>query len=229
VPAIAAAVLAGSAAGAVLPPTGNQDAIDFFRAEVVNYSALGGAKMVENGYFFGIPSGPASVRFIWAQPPGPGYQPQTATIYAQLNNGKVASYLAILTGPGLARVRVLMANGKVYLASGTCWNRATAGASPLGTGDRYLLNGGGAHFLPLQVSGGTTATTFTYPWGPHAQAQETDSFTTGTKPTVHVTILVSGAQKMRITKTIQLLAKAPPLPVPAPPAPQVPKPLCAGR
>ncbi len=211
------------------PPTGSRPAILFFRQEVGNFNGVPGIRMVETGYFFGIPSGRGSVRFIWAQPPPAGYQPQTATILAQLSGGKIVAYLAQLTARGLPRVRVLMSAGTVYLSSGKCWTKATASASPLGTGDRFLLNGGGARFLPLHRAGRSTSTIFTYPWGPASHARETDTFGPGNAPTVHVTIEVTGAQKLHIQRTIHPLASAPTLPVPAPPAAAEPKPLCSSR
>jgi|SRR5579862_319162 len=219
-------VAAASAPGAVVPPAGNQAAIAFFKQEVGYYSQLRGAKIVETGYFFGISSGHGSVKFLWAAPPPAGYQPQTATIYAQLSSGRFAAYLAVLASPGLLPVRVLMSNGAVFLSSGKCWKKATAGASPLGTGDRFLLNGGGARFQPLRTQGKSTAVIFSYPWVANAQALETDTFGPGTMPTLHTTIRVTGAQKLAITRTVTPLRSPPPLPIPSPPAPPTPKPLC---
>src|SRR5581483_131549 len=146
--ALAAAALTGAAlslpaGGAGRPSTGDPNAINYFDQALSTYTDIPGAKMVETGYFFGIPSGPGAVKFMWANPPPPGFQPQTATIYMQLSGGKIIAYLANLTGRSLTRVRLLMDRGHVFISTGKCWNRVPASSSPsvLGTGDRYLLNG----------------------------------------------------------------------------------------
>ena len=220
------AALPAGAAEAVTPPTGDQQAIAYFSQAAKIYSRFPGVKVTETGYYSGIPSGPGSVRFVWARPVAPGYTPQTATIVEQLDAGKIAAFYATLTGPKLARVRVLMAGGSVFLSSSSCWTRATPGSSPLGTGNRYLFNDGGAHFLPLQYSSSSTSTTFTYTWPPNARATETDTFGPGTRPPVHVAIEVTGGQRMHIVSDIKPLSGPPKLPIPSPPARPVPKPIC---
>jgi hypothetical protein len=229
--ACAAAVgvaLAAASAAAATPPTGNVRAIIFYNHEVAIYARLPGAKVVESGYFFGIPSGSKSVNFIWGRPGTTGYVGQTATILEHLNDDQIVAYSAELAAPGLRRVRVLMSGGSVYLSSINCWGRAGAGASPLGTGDDYLFNDGGSRFLPLRSAGGSTSTTFTYTWIKGALARETDTFTSGNRPTVDITIDVTGSERMHIEKHIIPLSTAPSLPVPSPPARPVPKPLCLG-
>jgi hypothetical protein len=220
--------VSGAGAAKVIPPKGNVKAIVFYNQEATKYARLPGAKVVETGYFFGIQSGTASVSFIWGRPGTTGYVAQKATFLEQLSNGKIVAYSGELTAPGLRRVRVLMAGGSVYLSSSKCWRRVPAGASPLGTGEQYLFNDGGTRFLPLQRAGGSTSTNFTYTWSPGSQARETDTFSSGDRPTVDITIDVSGAERMHILKRFIPLTRAPTLPVPAPPALPVPKPLCPG-
>jgi hypothetical protein len=227
--AVVAVVLLGigvsSAAEAVLPPTGDVDAGNFYKKEADLYAKLPGAKIVETGYFFGHQVGP-SVHFSWANPPSRGYVPQKATILARLQEGKIVAYLATLTGPKLRRVRIVMSGSSVFISSTKCWNKVPPTSSPFGTGDVYLFNDGGADFAPLTKNGNTTTTTFTYRWSAGAQAREVNTFSAGPRPTVKTSIEVTGSQRMSVRKTITPLTQAPPLPVPSPPALPQPKPLC---
>jgi len=228
--AIAGAVLvAAAASGAVKPPSGDVAAGTFYRKEAAVYSKLAGAKVVETGYFFGSRSRGGGISFTWGQPPKPGYVAQKAEVLEELSDGKVVAYMAKLTGHGLKRIRVLMAGGDVFLSSSSCWKKAPASFSPFGTGETYLFNDGGAHFMPLDRNHAGTTTTFTYAWAPGAQAREVDTFSRGTRPTVQIHITVAGAQAMHIGKTITPLVNAPELPVPTPPAVPVPKPMCGNR
>jgi hypothetical protein len=223
--ALVALVVTASLA-AVAPPTGDKPAIAFYKRAVGPYSRLPGAKVVETGYFFGHPAGGKSVDYSWAHPPKPGFVPQTATILERLIDGQVVAYLAELTAPNLRRVRILMAGGSVFVSSGKCWNKAGTTSSPLGTGDAFLFNDGGARFSPLVRTGGSTIATFTYSWNPGAQAVETTTFSAGPTPSVHTVIEVTGTERMSIVKKITPLTTAPDLPVPSPPGLPVPKHLC---
>ena len=141
---VTATVLVTAALAAVAPPTGNKPAIGFYKHEVAHYFRLPGAKVVETGYFFVAPSGGTSVRFWWGRPPPPGFVPATATILEQLSEGKIVAYLAQLTAPKVRHVRVLMAGSSVFISSSKCWSKASATSSPLGTGETFLFNDGGA-------------------------------------------------------------------------------------
>lgn len=224
---VAATLLVTAALAAVTPPKGDKHAIGFYKHEVKHYSPLPGARVVETGYFFVAPSGGTSVRFWWGRPPPPGFVPARATILEHLSDGKIVAYLAELTAPNVRRVRVLMAGSSVFISSTRCWTKASATSSPLGTGESFLFNDGGASFLPLASGTKSTVATFTYMWNPGAQARETDTFSRGSTPTVNVAIQVSGAQRMNIEKEITLLSTAPALPAPSPPQLPTPKPLCS--
>jgi hypothetical protein len=224
---VAATVFVTAALAAVTPPTGNKRAIGFYKHEVAHYSPLPGAKVVETGYFFVAPRGSTSVRFWWGRPPPPGFVPARATILEQLSDGKIVAYLAELTAPKVRRVRVLMVGGSVFISLSRCWRKAAVTSSPLGTGETFLFNDGGAYFLPLASGTESAAATFTYTWNPGAQARETDTFSRGATPTVNVAIQVRGAQRMDIQKEITPLSTAPVLPAPLPPALPAPKPLCS--
>ena len=184
------------------------------------------ARIVETGYFF-VRRGPGtSVDYSWGRQPAVGYVPATATILARLTGGKIVAYLAKLRARGVRTVRVLMVGGRVYSATIGCWRQLEPTASPLGTGETYLFNSGGARFLRLGERAGKTAVGFTYAWIPGARAKETSTF--GRRPPLaaDVSIRVTGAQSLSIRKSITPLAKAPPLPVPPPPHQPAPKPLC---
>jgi hypothetical protein len=223
--ALAAGGIASTAIGAVTPPTGDTTAIGFFRDKANAYTDLAGAKIIETGYFFVRKGEGTSVDYWWGRRPPAGYVPATATILVRLTDGKIAAYLAELRAPKI-RVRVLMSGGTVYFSTAGCWEKSQPTASPLGTGDNYVFNYGGAHFLPLSKSGATTAVTFTYDWAPSARATETSTFRTNSSLAFTVTIMVAGAQSLSIHKSVTPLSKAPALPVPLPPLRPVPKPLC---
>jgi hypothetical protein len=223
--ACVALLAAGVSSAAVSPPTGDLDAIAFFKLEADLYAKLPGAKVVETGYFSGLPIG-AAVHYAWGSPPAKGYFPQQATVLARLQDGKIVAYLATLTSPKLKKVRILMAGSTVFVSSGRCWNKTSATSSPFGTGDAYLFNDGGVRFSPLVKNGSKTTTTFTYQWAPGAQARETNTFSAGPRPKVVTTIQVTGKQRMSIRKTITPLTTMPKLPIASPPAIPKPKPLC---
>jgi hypothetical protein len=225
---VAVAVFCTGASAAVTPPTGDKKAIAFYKHEAHLYAMLPGAEIVETGYFFGRPFG-SSVDYVWGRPGAAGYIPQKATIAARLTGGQIVAYLATLTAPKLRHVRILMAGTSVFVSTVRCWNERNAASSPLGTGESFLFNDGGAHFLPLVKNGGSTTATFTYTWTPGAQARETDIFSAGPRPTVKITIEVTGTKRMTIARTITPLIEAPALPVPSPPALPVPKRLCGSR
>jgi hypothetical protein len=223
---LAAAGIASTATAAVTPPTGDIAAIDFLRVKSNAFAGLAGAKIVQTGYFFVRPGKGKSVDYLWGRRPPAGYKPATATILARLADGKVSAYLAEFRAPGVRTLRVLMAGGTVYASTTRCWRKSWSGASPLGTGDSYVFNYGGARFLPLSRSGGKTAVTFTYKWVPGARARETSTFGSGKPLAFDVTIRVTGTQNLTIRKSVTPLAKTPALPVPLPPGLPVPKPLC---
>src|SRR5581483_7776344 len=150
--AAAAALAAGVASGALIPPTGDHAASAFYKQEADKYALLPGARIVETGYFFGRPVG-SSVSYMWGRPPATGYRPQTADILVRLYRGRIVAYAATLTAPKMRRVRIVMAGSSVYVTSGKCWNRAGDASSPLGMGEMYLFNDGGTHFLPLVKDG----------------------------------------------------------------------------
>jgi hypothetical protein len=218
---------AGSIARAAAPlPTGDQVAAEFYRARAASFAENAGAKIVETGTFSTAPAGGDTVAFAWGKTPPPGYTPATATILAQLAQGKIVAYAAVIRARGVRTLRVAMSGGRVYTTTTTCWSKSDAGASPLGTGTSFLFNDGGAHFEPLARAGSATVTTFTYTWGPGAQATESSAFGAGARTPVRVTVKVAGKQPFTIRKTITPLPVAPKLPVPTPPAPPVPKQLC---
>jgi hypothetical protein len=225
--ALAAATMLGLGAFAAVSPTGDRSAIVFYNQEVAYYAPLPGARVVETGYFFVHPNGGTSGGLWWGRPPPHGYMPGTATILEHLSSGKIVAYLAQFTGPKVQRLRVLMADGSVFLSTSRCWRKAPATTSPLGTGEAFLFNDGGTHFLPLVSGTASSAATFTYTWNPGAQARETDTFSPGSRPTVNTAIQVTGAQRMKITIKITPLATAPALPVPSAPLVPLPKPLCS--
>jgi hypothetical protein len=224
-----AAGLAG-AAFAITPPTGDQAAITFFKQEADAYASIPGAKIVTTGYFSMRFNGGTSVSYSWGAPPPAGYRPATVTVVERLKGGKISAYIATVTAPKMPRLRILLADGKVYDSVGSCWNRSHASSSPYGTGERFLFNNGGAKFQPLAPgAAGSTTSTYSYSWVPGAPATQTDTFSGGTPPTVTTRIAVSGRMKLSIHTTITPLRTAPPLPVVPAPGGPTPKPLCASR
>jgi hypothetical protein len=223
-PAVIALLLLATAtsARAVTPPTGDAAAIRYFKRQAAVYAHVPSVKIVETGYFFLRPSAHASVDYAWGSRPPEGYTPATATISARLADGKFVAYLAVLKAPGVRRLRIVMAGGTVFTSTRRCWTRAKPSASPLGTGERYLFNDGGAHFAPRAAS----SLIFTYAWTPGATATETVGYTARRPPSVDVSIKVAGAQSLSIHESIVPLKQAPPLPVPSPPALPRPKPIC---
>jgi hypothetical protein len=221
---VAAFMLFSASAEAVAPPTGDPAEIDFYEQQANAYTQVPGIKMVETGFFFIRPSANRSVDYWWGSRPPAGsyYRPATATIRARLIDGKIVAYLAQLTAPKVHSLRILMAGGAVYTRTTRCWRKSTPGASPLGTGERYVFNDGGAHFVPSDGN----SVRFTYAWVPGTQATETNVFK-GAKPArVEITIRVAGSRSLSIHKSIAPLRTAPALPVPAPPARPAPKPIC---
>jgi len=224
---LAAGGLAAATLGAVKPPTGDPAAIDFFRSKAGDYLDVPGVKIVQTGYFFVTKGKGTSVHFAWGEkPPEAGYKPARATILARLFEGKIVAYLAELRAPKIRALRVLMAGGNVYVSTTRCWKKSEPSASPLGTGEKYIFNDGGSHYLPLKVTGGSTAITFTYGWTPGSRASETSTFGPGKARAFKVAIVVSGRHPLMIHKWVTPLAKAPALPVPAPPLRPEPKPIC---
>ncbi len=223
---VAAGIVVSASIGAAKPPTGDTDAIASFRTQADAYRHVPGVKIVETGYFFVQPGKGTTVDYSWGQKPPAGSKPATATILAQLLEGKYNAYLAKLTAPGVRPVRVLMAGSNVYISTTRCWRRSEASASPLGTGERYVFNDGGAHYLPMKKNGATTSITFTYGWTPGSRAAETTTFGSGKTPPFTVAIAITGKESLNVHKSVTPLAKAPALPVPSPPLRPVPKPLC---
>jgi hypothetical protein len=223
---LVAGVLVSASIAAVEPPTGDTEAIDFFRSKAGAYLDVPGAKIVETGYFFVRKGKGTSVNYSWGEKPVTGYKPASATILASLVDGKIVAYLAELRAKGVRKVRVLMAGGTVYISTTRCWKKSEPSSSPLGTGDKYIFNDGGAHYLPLKRSGDATAVTFTYGWTPGSRATETSTFGPGKAPAFDVTITVSGRHPLSVRKSVKPLAKTPALPVPSPPLRPQPKPIC---
>jgi hypothetical protein len=216
-----------AAAGAVVPPKGDQAAIAAYNHEAVVYNHLAGAKIIESGYLYVTKGKGTSVDYGWGGKVPVDYVPATATILVRLIDGKIDSYLAELRAPGVRKLRILMASGAVYSSTTRCWAKSKPSASPFGTGESYLFNDGGTHFLPLRKSGAKATVTFTYDWVPGAHATETSSFRTVDPSGVAVAIAIKGTRSLSIHKWITPLLKAPALPVPAPPLPPVPTPICA--
>jgi len=208
-----------------LAPSGDQAAIAFYRQKAAAYEHVPGATIVETGYFFVRPSPNGTVDYWWGTPPPAGYAPARVTIHARLGGGRIVAYLADLRAPHVKRLRIVMSGGAVFTRTGGCWARSKPTASPLGTGDRYVFNDGGASFAPR--SG--TSVTFSYEWAPGDRATETSTFGSGATRRVDVAIRVTGRHRMLIRKSIVALRTAPALPVPSPPALPVPKPLCASH
>ncbi|HZT17051.1 MAG TPA: hypothetical protein VFA19_14015 [Gaiellaceae bacterium] len=224
--ASAAAVLVSSAPAATSPPTGDRAAIRFYTAQANAYAALPGVKIVETGFFYLHKNAGTSVSYAWGNGPQPGYTPATGTILVQLANGHIAAYLATLQAPKIRRLRVLMSAGAVFTSTTRCWRRSTPAGSPLGVGDSYVFNDGGARFLPLAHEGGSTAVTMSYRWAPGATATEVNRFAHGRPAPVSVTVDVRGSRSMSFHKTITPLHKAPALPVQPPPVIPRPTPMC---
>jgi hypothetical protein len=223
---VAATIVLGTASGqaqAIIPPTGDRRAVNFFENEAATYADVAGVKLVETGYFFVRPAAQKSVSYWWGSLPPAGYTPATATVRAQLSDGKIVAYAADLKAPGVRRLRIVMAGSVVFTSTTACWNRSKPSASPLGTGERYLFNEGGANF----VSRTGDTVTFTYFWAPGATATETDVFTARHPSPVDISIKVGGRRPLSIRKSITPLAQAPQLPVPPPPARPAPKPICS--
>ena len=226
VTAASAAVVVASALAASTPPTGDRTAIRFYTGQANAYAALPGAKIVETGYFYLRKNTGTSVSYAWGNGPQPGYTAATGTILVQLANGRIAAYLATLRAPKIRRLRVLMSGGVVFTSTTRCWRRTTPSGSPLGVGDSYVFNDGGAHFLPITRNGAATALTMTYRWAPGATATEVNRFARGRPAPVSVTVMVRGSRSMTFHKAITPLQKAPALPVQPPPVIPRPKPMC---
>jgi len=168
------------------------------------------------------PSANRSVDYWWGSPPTRGYVPATATLRAQLADGKIVAYLALLTAPKVRRLRILMAGGQVFTRTTSCWKKSAPAASPFGTGDRYVFNDGGARFAPRAGD----AVTFEYTWTHGGKATETNVFKTGVPSPVEISIRVAGSRLLSIHKSIAPLGDPPALPVPSPPARPAPRPIC---
>jgi hypothetical protein len=119
-----------------------------------------------------------------------------------------------------------MSGGDVYTATRKCWSKRDENATPYGIGEKYVLNDGNTHFLPLTKTAAGTSTTYTYPWGKGASATEVTTFGNGTPPAITSVTTVRGSVKLTIRTTITPLAEAPQLPIAAPPALPKPTPLC---
>jgi hypothetical protein len=222
--AVAAATLFGATfAEAAAPPTGDPAAIAFYHQQAEAYAHAPGMTMVETGFFFMRPSANRSIDYWWGSKPPAGYVAATATMRARLMDGKIVAYLAQLKAPKVRRLRILMAGGQVFTRTTSCWKKSRPGASPFGTGERYVFNDGGAHFSPRAG----TAVTFTYTWTPGAKATETNVFTARKPSPVKISINVRGARSLSIHKSIAPLGDAPSLPVPSPPSRPAPKPICS--
>jgi hypothetical protein len=216
------AVLAAPAYAKLIQPTGDGPAILYFRQQAKAYARVPGATIVETGYYFVRTAAHGAVDYAWGNVPPAGYHPAKATIHARLSRGVIVAYLAEFKAPGVRRLRIVMAGGNVFTSTSRCWRKAKTAASPLGTGDRYLFNDGGAHFSPR--SG--TSVTFTYTWSPGSTATQTNAFAKKKPAAVKVSVEVTGKQHMSIRQSIVPLHVAPSLPVPPPPGLPVPKPLC---
>ncbi len=226
--AVVIAALVAAALASAAPPLGDRTAIRFYDARAAAYADLAGVEIVETGYFFVRPEGGTSVDYAWGNGRPAGYVPATGTIVARLLDGKIVAYLAKIHAPRIRSVRVLMAGGEVYSSTEGCWQRGLPTASPLGTGDAYVLNDGGARFRPLRKSGSATVTTFTYDWATDASAVETSTFAPHDPAAFSVSIAVKGAERLSVHKSVTPLRTPPKLPVPSPPGLPVPKPLCVG-
>jgi hypothetical protein len=225
--ALAAAGILTAAAGAAPPPLGDQAAIGYYHDRADAYSKIPGAEIVESGYFFVRSNGGSSVDYAWGNGRPAGYVPATGTIVARLAGGQIVAYLARIRAPHVPTVRVVMSGGSVYSSTSDCWRKVTASASPLGTGTAFVLNDGGARFLPLRTAGSSTTTTFTYTWVPGASATETSVFGPHDPSAFKVTVVVKGKEAMVIHKSVTPLHAPPKLPVAPPPGQPAPKPLCA--
>ena len=221
--AVAVVLLGASATEAATPPKGDADAIAFYHRQAQAYAHLPGMSMTETGFFYMRPSANRSVDYWWGSKPPAGYVAATATIRAQLIDGKIVAYLAELEAPKVRRLRILMAGGQVFTRTTSCWRKSSPSASPLGTGERYVFNDGGAHFAPRSGP----AVTFTYAWTPGATATETNVFRGGAPSPVEISIRVAGTRALTIHKSVAPLRAAPRLPVPSPPARPAPKPICS--
>jgi hypothetical protein len=221
-----AGILAGVGA-AVPPPGGDPAAIGVYSRQADAYGRVAGVRIVETGFFAVRRGSGDQVDYMWGSPPAAGYVPATGTIVARLDDGRIVAYFATLRAPRVRAVRVLMAGGSVWSSTAGCWRTAAASASPLGTGDSYVLNDGGARFRRLRHAGTTSDVTFTYDWRPGAPATETSAFGAHVPSPFVVTVTVRGAERLSIHRSVTPLDKAPALPVPEPPLRPVPKPICA--
>ncbi len=220
---VVTALLGATSAEAAAPPTGDAAAIAYYHEQADAYSHAPGMTMVETGFFFMRPSANRSVDYWWGSKPPAGYVAATATVRAQLLDGKIVAYLAQLKAPKVRRLRILMAGGQAFTRTTSCWKKTNPAASPFGTGDRYVFNDGGAHFAPRAGD----AVTFTYVWTEGANATETNAFKAAKPSPVKISIKVAGTRSLSIRKSIAPLAAAPVLPVPSPPARPKPKPICS--
>jgi hypothetical protein len=223
---LAALGLASLASAAAPPPSGDRTAIGYYLARAQAYGKIPGARIVETGFFFVRDGGGTSVDYAWGNGRPAGYVPATGTILARLSGGQIVAYVARLSAPHHRGVRVLMAGGSVYSSTAGCWRKSAPGASPLGTGGTYVLNDGGATFRPLQTHGSSTTTTFTYSWIQGAPATETSVFGPKDPTSFETTVVVRGAERMTIHRSVTPLKSVPKLPVPEPPGRPVPRPLC---
>jgi hypothetical protein len=228
--AIAATALAGAAhtaaRGSATPPQGDRKAIAFYGHQADAFSNLDGVRIVERGFFFVHADGGTRVTYSWGAKPPAGFRPATATVDAQVLEGKIGAYLAVLRATKVRRLRILMAGGEVYTSTTRCWRKSDASGSPFGTGERFVFNDGNATFAPLVRSGSATTVALAYEWSPGATATETDVFASTHPAPVRITIAIRGARSLTVHKTITPLAQAPALPVaPVPNVPR-PKPLC---
>lgn len=223
---VALVALVSVALAAATPPKGNRRAIAFYRHEADLFANLDGVHIVETGYLFLHADGGTRVSYTWGSGPLLGFRPATATVEAQMLEGRIVAYLAVLRAPRIRQLRILMAGGKVFTSTTRCWLSSDASGSPFGTGDSYLFNDGGSTFSPLVRTGQATTVGLTYRWSAGATARETDLFTATHPAPVHITIAVGGGLVLTVRKTIEPLTQAPVLPVPPAPNLPRPKPLC---
>jgi hypothetical protein len=222
-----AALAAAALAAAGTPPKGDRAAISFYRHEANGFANVAGLRIVETGFFSVRAEGGTRVTYSWGARPAAGFRPATATVDAEVLDGRIVAYLAVLRAPKIRRLRIVMAGGEVFTSTTRCWRKSDASGSPFGTGERFVFNDGSATFAPLVRSGRTTTLRFSYEWVAGATATETDVFASAHPAPVQITIAVSGARSLSIRKTIEPLAHAPALPVaPVPNVPR-PKPLCS--
>ena len=223
----AAPVAAGTKSGSTARVGGDPDTLSYFEQHVSDWQRVRAARVTEYGLLWLFYSGGTAVNYRWGVTHPPGFKAAKAVIDYWLDGGKIVGYLATVTAHDVPRLRILLAAGNVYVSTTQCWDRANAGSSPFGTGERILISDANARFEPMQQRGANTIVKYHYVWNEGSNATQTDTLAPGSPSTIRSKIVVTGKDHFTISMVTRPLHTRPALPLKDnSPKPPTPSPLC---